>query len=50
LAAQAIERQVVALLASGAVRIPVAETFPLSEASAAYERFAASGKLVLTMD
>jgi NADPH:quinone reductase-like Zn-dependent oxidoreductase len=52
-AAQAIESHVVPLLASGAVRIPLAETFPLSEVSAAYGRFAAGGKLgkiVLTMD
>jgi NADPH:quinone reductase-like Zn-dependent oxidoreductase len=27
------------------VRVPVAETFPLDEAEAAYERFAAGGKL-----
>jgi hypothetical protein len=27
------------------LRVPVADTFPLSEADAAYERFAAGGKL-----
>ena len=27
------------------VRVPVADTFPLAEADAAYERFAAGGKL-----
>jgi hypothetical protein len=34
------------------VRVPVAETFPMAEASAAYDRFAAGGKLgkiVLTL-
>ena len=33
------------LVAAGALRVPVAETFPLAEAAAAYERFAAGGKL-----
>jgi NADPH:quinone reductase len=38
-------------LRDGRVRVPVCETFPLSEAEAAYERFAAGakfGKVVLT--
>ena len=40
------------LFESGALRVPIAETFPLEEAAAAYERFAAGGKLgkiVLTL-
>ena len=37
---------------SGAMRVPVADTFPLAEAEAAYARFAAGaklGKIVLTV-
>jgi putative PIG3 family NAD(P)H quinone oxidoreductase len=52
LAARAVEKHVLPLVARGAITIPVAETFPLQEAPAAYERFAAGGKLgkiVLTM-
>ncbi len=45
LAARALEREVLPLFESGALRVPVAETFPLEEAAAAYERFAAGGKL-----
>ena len=33
------------LFEAGALRVPVAETFPLARAPAAYERFAAGGKL-----
>ena len=33
------------LFESGDVRVLVAATFPLAEAEAAYERFAAGGKL-----
>jgi NADPH:quinone reductase len=44
-AARRIERQVLPLLARGAVTVPIAATFPLAEAAAAYERFAAGGKL-----
>lgn len=44
-AARAVERHVVPLLASGRVRVPVEATFPMAEAAAAYERFAAGGKL-----
>ena len=44
-AARRVERHVLPLLARGAVTVPVAATFPLSEAGAAYERFAAGGKL-----
>jgi NADPH:quinone reductase len=51
--ARAIERSVLPLLASGAVHVPVAATYALEEAPAAYDRFAAGGKfgkLVLTME
>ncbi len=44
-AARRVERHVVPLLADGRVKVPVLETFPLDEAAAAYERFAAGGKL-----
>ena len=44
-AARRVERNVLPLVESGAVRVPVAETFPLSEAESAYERFTAGGKL-----
>jgi NADPH:quinone reductase-like Zn-dependent oxidoreductase len=53
LAARLVERQVLPLFESERVRVPVAATFPLVEVEAAYERFAAGGKLgkiVLTMD
>jgi NADPH2:quinone reductase len=43
--ARAMERSVLPLLASGAVRVPVAGTYPLEEAPAAYDRFAEGGKL-----
>jgi NADPH:quinone reductase len=52
LVARVLEREVLPLFESGALRVPVAETFPLEEAAAAYERFAAGGKLgkiVLTL-
>lgn len=44
-AARRVERHVLPLLASGRVEVPVEATFPLAEASAAYERFTAGGKL-----
>ncbi len=44
-AARRIERHVLPLLASGRVRVPVAATFALADARAAYERFAAGGKV-----
>jgi NADPH:quinone reductase len=40
-----VEKHVLPLVESGAVRVSVAETFPLDEAEAAYERFASGGKL-----
>jgi NADPH:quinone reductase-like Zn-dependent oxidoreductase len=51
--ARAMERSVLPLFAAGEVKVPIAKTYPLAEASAAYEHFAAGGKLgkiVLTMD
>ncbi len=45
LAARLLEREALPLFDSGAVRVAVAETFPLDDAAAAYERFAAGGKL-----
>jgi NADPH:quinone reductase-like Zn-dependent oxidoreductase len=50
--ARAMERSVLPLLAAGHVRVPIAATYPLAEAQAAYERFAGGGKLgkiILTM-
>lgn len=43
--AHAVQDFAVRLLAERAVRVPVADTFPMSEATAGYERFAAGGKL-----
>ncbi len=43
--ARAMERSVLPLLAAGAVKVPIAATFPLEQAEAAYERFTAGGKL-----
>jgi len=45
LTARAMERSVLPLFDVGALRVPIAETFPLTEAVAAYDRFAAGGKL-----
>jgi putative PIG3 family NAD(P)H quinone oxidoreductase len=44
-AARAVERHVLPLLEAGDIRVPVEEAFPLSDAKAAYDRFAAGGKL-----
>ena len=44
-AARAVEQHVLPLLAAGTVRVPVAATYPMHEAAAAYEHFAAGGKL-----
>jgi NADPH2:quinone reductase len=52
LAARAVERHVLPLVERGAVKVPIAEVYRLDEAPAAYERFAAGGKLgkiVLTL-
>lgn len=45
LAARAVERHVVPLLAAGRVTVPITGTFPFRDAKAAYERFASGGKL-----
>jgi len=45
LAQRLVEKHVLPLVESGAVRVPVAQTFPLDEVGAAYERFAEGGKL-----
>jgi NADPH:quinone reductase len=50
--ARLLEHEVLPLFDTGALRVPVAETFPLDQAAAAYEHFAAGGKLgkiVLTL-
>ncbi len=44
LAAAAVARHVLPLVEQGTVRVPVAETFPLRDAAAAYDRFRAGGK------
>jgi NADPH2:quinone reductase len=51
--ARAMERSVLPLLAAGEVMVPVAETYPLADAAAAYEHFQRGGKLgkiIITMD
>jgi NADPH2:quinone reductase len=45
LTARALERTVLPLFASGALRVPIAETFALDQAVEAYDRFAAGGKI-----
>lgn len=45
LAARRVEHEVLPLFESGALRVPVAATFPLTDVAAAYERFATGGKL-----
>jgi NADPH:quinone reductase len=43
--ARAMERSVLPFVASGAVKVPVAATYPIDEVEAAYERFTQGGKL-----
>jgi putative PIG3 family NAD(P)H quinone oxidoreductase len=43
--ARLVEHEVLPLFESGDLHVPVAEEFPLEQAAAAYERFAAGGKL-----
>jgi putative PIG3 family NAD(P)H quinone oxidoreductase len=43
--ARLLEHEVLPLFDSAALRVPIAATFPLDEAAAAYERFTAGGKL-----
>jgi NADPH:quinone reductase-like Zn-dependent oxidoreductase len=53
IAARHVEREVLPLVERGAITVPVAATFGLTDAAAAYARFAEGGKLgkiVLTMD
>jgi len=45
LTARRVEHEVLPLFESGALSVPLAETFPLQQAAAAYDRFAAGGKL-----
>ncbi len=45
LAMRRVEVEVLPLFQTGALTVPVAATFPLDEAEAAYERFTAGGKL-----
>jgi NADPH:quinone reductase len=45
LVARLVEHEVLPLFDSGVLTVPIAETFPLDEAAAAYEHFAAGGKL-----
>jgi putative PIG3 family NAD(P)H quinone oxidoreductase len=45
LSARRVERSVLPALASGAVTVPIAATFPLAQVAEAYERFTAGGKL-----
>jgi hypothetical protein len=40
-----VEARGVRLLGEGAVTVPVADTYPMADATAAYERFATTGKL-----
>jgi NADPH:quinone reductase-like Zn-dependent oxidoreductase len=44
-AAQRVARHVLPAFASGRVRVPVAATYPMADAAAAYDHFAAGGKL-----
>jgi NADPH:quinone reductase len=45
LVARRVEHEVLPLFESGELRVPIADTFPLEDAAAAYERFAGGGKL-----
>jgi NADPH:quinone reductase len=45
LCARRVEHEVLPLFESGELRVPVSDEFPLADAGAAYERFAAGGKL-----
>jgi NADPH:quinone reductase-like Zn-dependent oxidoreductase len=53
MAARALEAHALPLFESGRLTVPVEATYPLEEAPAAYERFAAGakfGKIVLVTD
>jgi NADPH:quinone reductase-like Zn-dependent oxidoreductase len=45
MAAQLVEAHVLPHLAAGRITVPVAATYPMADATAAYEHFAAGGKL-----
>jgi putative PIG3 family NAD(P)H quinone oxidoreductase len=45
IAARLLEREVLPLFESGALGVPVAQSYPLSDAAAAYQHFADGGKL-----
>jgi NADPH:quinone reductase len=45
LVARRLEHEVLPLFESGELRVPIADTFPLDDAVAAYERFSGGGKL-----
>ncbi len=45
LTARAMERAVLPVLSSGAIKVPIAATYSLDDAAEAYDRFAAGGKL-----
>ena len=45
LVARRVEHEVLPLFESGELRVPIADTFPLDAAAAAYERFSGGGKL-----
>jgi NADPH2:quinone reductase len=45
LTARAMERSVLPALAAGTVKVPIAQTYPLQDAVAAYDHFAGGGKL-----
>jgi NADPH2:quinone reductase len=45
LTARAMERHVLPLFEAGALRVPIADTFPLERAAEAYDRFAEGGKV-----
>jgi putative PIG3 family NAD(P)H quinone oxidoreductase len=45
LTARRLEHEVLPLFESGTLEVPVAETFPLEDVAAAYDRFEAGGKL-----
>jgi NADPH:quinone reductase-like Zn-dependent oxidoreductase len=45
LATRLVEREVLPLFEAGQLRVPIAQVFALEQAAAAYDRFAAGGKL-----
>jgi NADPH:quinone reductase len=45
IAMRLVEHEVLPLFDSGALTVPIADTFPLDEVAEAYERFQAGGKL-----